>query len=82
MGQTPDVANDRRRSIDPLQRLVDHLFAFGDDALNGFAGLALSPLANDFEHFLQAFDLALGFFFVLFKSLFQLRVGGRPGQVV
>jgi hypothetical protein len=44
------------------------LSAFLEDAVDGWAGLATSGLAKEFEHLVETFDLALGFGAVLLES--------------
>lgn len=63
-----------------------YFLSLGDDALNGFASLAVGRLAEQLKHLLQALDLTLSLFLVLespfpcsrvlsFISLFLLRCG-------
>src|SRR5690606_30839814 len=52
--------------------LVHDLLAFGDDALDGVAGLAARRLADDVEHLLETFEMALGLLAMLLEGRFQL----------
>ncbi|MNE62790.1 hypothetical protein D3C80_1580980 [compost metagenome] len=68
LSRRDETGIERWRSLE----LLDDLFAFGDDALDGFAGLAACRLAEKLEHLFKALDLSLSFFAMLQEAFFPL----------
>ena len=70
------LASSNKTGIDrrAFANFFDRFVALGDNAIDRFAGLALSPHPDHLEHLLKALDLALRFLAVGRKCLLQFGV--------